>query len=61
MFGVDVGLPAIPIFELIMITVVVVGVIYYLATQRGKVEEIAADSATGRGRHRVAASESDDR
>ena len=46
-FGVDVSLPAIPIFELIMITVVVVGVIYYLATQRGKVEEVAADSATG--------------
>ena len=46
-FGTDVSLPPIPIFELIMITVVVIGAIYYLATQRGKVEDIAADSATG--------------
>ncbi len=30
-----------------MIAVVVIGAIYYLATQRGKVEDIAADSATG--------------
>jgi len=46
-FGADVSLPPIPIFELIMIAVVVVGAIYYLVTQRGKVDDVVADSATG--------------
>jgi amino acid transporter len=43
------GLPAIPVFEALVGLVLVVGVVYYIATQRGKLDavQIEADVATG--------------
>lgn len=43
------GLPSWPIFETLVLVVVVVGIAYYLVAERGRVdkEEIAADTATG--------------
>jgi amino acid transporter len=42
------GLPAIPVFETLVALVLVVGVIYYVATgQSGKVDRVEADLATG--------------
>jgi urea carboxylase system permease len=43
------GLPAWPIFETLVGTVVIVGALYYLVAQRGKVDvvQIEADAATG--------------
>jgi hypothetical protein len=42
-------LPAWPIFEVLVLSVVVIGGLYYVVAERGKVEkeEIAADAATG--------------
>ncbi len=42
-------LPAWPIFETLVISVVVVGIVYYLVAERGKIEKevVAADVATG--------------
>jgi hypothetical protein len=42
-------LPAWPIFEVLVLSVVVIGGLYYLVAERGKVEkeEVAADAATG--------------
>lgn len=47
--GVDVSLPPIPIFELIMGVAIVVGVVYYFAAERGRIarEKLEADAATG--------------
>jgi amino acid transporter len=45
--GQTVGLPPIPIFELVFLLVLVVGVLYYLATQAGRAEVVEADVATG--------------
>jgi amino acid transporter len=41
------GLPAIPVFEALVGTVVILGAVYYVATQRGREEVMAADVATG--------------
>ena len=47
--GVDVSLPPIPVFELIMGVVIIVGLIYYLVVERGRIarESVEADAATG--------------
>jgi amino acid transporter len=49
MLGVDVSLPPIPIFELIMGVTILVGLIYYLVVERGRIsrEKVEADAATG--------------
>jgi hypothetical protein len=43
------GLPAIPVFEALVGLVLVVGALYYVATQRGKLDavQVEADAATG--------------
>ena len=43
------GLPAIPVFEALVGLVLIVGVLYYAATQRGKLDavQVEADAATG--------------
>ena len=41
------GLPAWPIFEVLVITLLVVGAIYYAASIRGRAHDIEADTATG--------------
>jgi amino acid transporter len=41
------GLPAWPVFETLVGLVVVVGLIYYLAVQRGREDRVEADLATG--------------
>jgi urea carboxylase system permease len=41
------GLPAWPVFETLVITVVLVGLIYYLVAQRGREDRVEADLATG--------------
>jgi amino acid transporter len=41
------GLPPWPVFETLVGTVVVVGLIYYLAVQRGREDRVEADLATG--------------
>jgi amino acid transporter len=41
------GLPAIPVFEALVGTVVIAGAIYYLAAQRGHVDAVEIDPATG--------------
>jgi hypothetical protein len=43
------GLPAWPVFETLVGTVVVLGAVYYAVAQRGKVEsiQIPVDTATG--------------
>ena len=43
------GLPAWPVFETVLGVIVVVGIIYYLAVERGKVDkqQVAADEVTG--------------
>ena len=41
------GLPAIPVFEALVGTVVIAGAIYYLVAQRGHVETLEIDPATG--------------
>jgi amino acid transporter len=41
------GLPAWPIFETTVGTVLIVGVIYYLVAQRGREDRVEADMATG--------------
>ncbi len=48
-FGLDVALPPIPVFELILGLVLVVGVAYYLVVERGRInrERVEADAATG--------------
>lgn len=48
-FGADVGLPAIPIFELILGLVLIVGLLYYVIAERGLIarERLDADAATG--------------
>jgi len=47
--GAKIGLPSIPIFELVLLVVLVVGTIYYVATRAGRAEAPAAeaDLATG--------------
>ena len=47
--GVEIGLPAIPIFELIVGLVLLFGAIYWAVAVRGKAAEagIEADTATG--------------
>jgi amino acid transporter len=40
-------LPAIPVFETLVGLVVIVGLVYYLAAQRGRADAIEADVATG--------------
>ena len=41
------GLPAIPVFEALVGTIVIAGVIYYLAAQRGREDRVEPDVATG--------------
>ena len=43
------GLPAIPVFEALVGLVVVIGLVYYFAVERGRIarEKIEADAATG--------------
>jgi amino acid transporter len=41
------GLPAWPVFETLVGLVVVIGLIYYLAVQRGREDRVEADVATG--------------
>jgi amino acid transporter len=41
------GLPAIPVFEALVGLVLIVGLIYYLAAQRGRADAVEADLATG--------------
>jgi amino acid transporter len=41
------GLPAIPVFEALVGTIVLVGLIYYLAAQRGREDRVDPDLATG--------------
>jgi amino acid transporter len=41
------GLPAIPVFETLVGLVLLAGVIYYLAAQRGRADAVEADVATG--------------
>jgi amino acid transporter len=41
------GLPAWPVFETLVGLVVIVGLIYYLAAQRGREDRVEADLATG--------------
>jgi amino acid transporter len=41
------GLPAIPVFEALVGLVVIVGLLYYLAAQRGRADAVEADVATG--------------
>jgi amino acid transporter len=45
--GQTVGLPPIPIFELVFVLVLAGGTIYYLVTQAGREERVEADLATG--------------
>ncbi len=47
--GVDVSLPPIPVFELIMGIVLIVGFLYYLLAERGRInaEKVDADTVTG--------------
>jgi amino acid transporter len=47
--GVDVSLPPIPVFELIMGIVLIVGFLYYLLAERGRInaEKVEADMVTG--------------
>lgn len=47
--GNEVSLPPIPVFELIMGIVIIVGVVYYLVAERGRIakEALEADAATG--------------
>jgi urea carboxylase system permease len=41
------GLPAWPVFEVVVLTVIGAGAIYYVFAQRGREEEVAPDLATG--------------
>jgi urea carboxylase system permease len=41
------GLPAIPVFEALVGTIVIVGAIYYAVAQRGREDRVEADLATG--------------
>jgi amino acid transporter len=41
------GLPAIPVFETLVALVVIVGLVYYLAAQRGRADAVEPDVATG--------------
>jgi urea carboxylase system permease len=41
------GLPAWPVFETLVIAVVLIGALYYLAAQRGREDYVAPDVATG--------------
>ncbi|MEO8228190.1 MAG: amino acid permease [Chloroflexota bacterium] len=43
------GLPSWPIFETLVLTVVIVGAIYYFVAQRGREDLVPADLATGEG------------
>ncbi len=47
--GIEVGLPPIPVFELIMGVVVIIGFLYYLFAERGRIarEKVEADTVTG--------------
>jgi amino acid transporter len=47
--GTEVSLPPIPVFELIMGVVIIVGLVYYLVVERGRIarESVEADAATG--------------
>ena len=41
------GLPAIPVFEALVGTILIAGAIYYLVAQRGREDRVEADVATG--------------
>jgi amino acid transporter len=47
--GIDIGLPPIPIFELVLGFELVIGIVYYLFAERGRIarEKLEADEATG--------------